>query len=111
MVDPKKHRPASTEWKRQQVEPHVGSEPKAIAAMRQVGYDLSQHVSKGWEDLPAGEFTAVVTMGCGDQCPALNARRREDWSTPDPKNMPVQEFRRVGAEIARKVQVFLASLT
>jgi protein-tyrosine-phosphatase len=56
--------------------------PKAVAAMRELGYDLERHQSKGWWQLPAVEFDVAVTMGCGDECPALRAKRREDWNIP-----------------------------
>ena len=81
----------------------------AILSMRDVGYDLSAHASKGLDDLPPGVFDAVVTMGCGDACPWVPARRREDWDIPDPKNMPMEEFARVRDEIERKVKALLAA--
>ncbi|HEY2827295.1 MAG TPA: arsenate reductase ArsC [Pirellulales bacterium] len=78
--------------------------PKAIEAMRELGYDLSKHQSKGLNDLPPGEFDLAITMGCGDECPMLKAKRREDWQIPDPKLMPPDEFRKVRDEIAAKVK-------
>src|SRR3954470_6487701 len=62
--------------------------PKAVEAMTEVGYDLSTPPSKRLSDLPGVEFDAAVTMGCGDDCPLVRARRREDWAIPDPKGMP-----------------------
>src|SRR5438132_4896535 len=53
--------------------------PRAIEFMREIGYDLSTHRSKGLGALPEVEFDAVVTMGCGDECPLVQAKRREDW--------------------------------
>src|ERR1700677_2712105 len=61
--------------------------PKAIEAMRELGYDLSSHRSQSLEDLPPGPFDAAVTMGCGDACPNLQAKRQEDWAIPDPRDM------------------------
>src|SRR5262245_33992326 len=58
--------------------------PKAIEAMRELGYDLTTHHSKSLDDLLAGTFDATVTMGCGDACPNIPARVREDWQIPDP---------------------------
>jgi arsenate reductase (thioredoxin) len=77
--------------------------PKAVESMREVGYDLSSHQSKGLADLPDVEFDVAVTMGCGDQCPNLRAKRREDWQIPDPKELPPDEFRNVRDQIAAKV--------
>jgi arsenate reductase len=77
--------------------------PKAIEAMKEMGYDLSTHQSKGLDALD-GEFDVAVTMGCGDQCPNIRAKGREDWQIPDPKHMSPDEFRAVRDLIASKVQ-------
>src|SRR4051794_24525580 len=49
--------------------------PKAIAAMQELGYDLGVHVSKSLKDIPDVEYDAAVTMGCGDECPLVRARQ------------------------------------
>jgi arsenate reductase len=59
--------------------------PKAIEAMRELGCDLSRQRSKSVVDLPDIEFDFVATMDCGDACPFVRAKRREDWDIPDPK--------------------------
>ena len=85
--------------------------PRAIAAMRERGYDLSGHTSKSLDDLPMDvEWDFVATMGCGDNCPMLRARRREDWNLPDPKHLTTEEFARVRDEIESRVKAMLASL-
>ena len=81
--------------------------PKAIAAMQELGYDLTQHHSKSLDDLPNEPFDIAVTMGCGDACPNLQARRREDWNIPDPKEMSPAEFREVRDLIGAKVKELL----
>ena len=78
--------------------------PKAIEAMKELGYDLAAHYSKSLDDLPDEAFDVAVTMGCGDQCPNLKAARREDWAIPDPKEMAPEQFREVRDLIARKVR-------
>jgi protein-tyrosine-phosphatase len=85
--------------------------PKAIDAMRERGYDLTQQQSKSLADLPDVEFDVAVTMGCGDACPMVRARRREDWNIPDPREMPPQEFRAVRDQIEEKVKALLAGLS
>jgi len=85
--------------------------PKAIAAMGELGYELSVHQSKSLTDLPAVEFDAAVTMGCGDACPNLKARVREDWQIPDPCEMPPEEFRVVRDLIRDKVTELLTRLS
>jgi protein-tyrosine-phosphatase len=82
---------------------------RAILSMREVGYDLSTHASKGLDTLPPGSFDAVVTMGCGDACPWVPALRREDWDIPDPKHLPMDEFARVRDEIERRVKALLVA--
>jgi protein-tyrosine-phosphatase len=81
----------------------------AIAAMAELGYDLGAHRSKKLSELPDVAFDVVVTMGCGDACPAIPARRREDWEIPDPRSLPLAEFRSVRDRIAEKVRALLAS--
>lgn len=83
--------------------------PKAVRSMAELGYDLATHASKSLDEI-AGDFDAVVTMGCGDQCPWVPARRREDWALPDPKELDDDGYRAVRDEISRRVQALLASL-
>ncbi len=82
--------------------------PKAIEAMSELGYDLGVHRSKSLSDIPDIEFDFVATMGCGDACPMVRAKQREDWNIPDPKNMPPDEFCRVRNLIETKVKGMLA---
>lgn len=83
--------------------------PKAIRFMSEVGYDLSKHASKSLDDV-GGDFDAVVTMGCGDSCPWLPAKRREDWALPDPKYLDDAGYRKVRDEIANRVKLLLENL-
>lgn len=82
--------------------------PKAIESMKEVGYDLTAHASKGLDALPNVEFDYAITMGCGDECPRLRAKAREDWGIPDPKHLTADEFRLVREMIADKVRELLA---
>jgi protein-tyrosine-phosphatase len=84
--------------------------PKAIDAMRELGYDLSRHASKSLDDIPDVEYDFVATMGCGDACPFVRAKRREDWGIPDPKDMPPDRFREVRDTIEAKVKALLSQL-
>jgi arsenate reductase len=99
------------------IEPYsAGSKPsgevnsKAIASMHELGYDLSRHVSKSLSDIPAIEYDVAVTMGCGDACPNVRAKQREDWNIPDPKTLPAEEFRKVREQIEQQVRELLARL-
>ena len=85
--------------------------PKAIAAMRELGYDLSQHDSKSLDEVKQfAPFDAVVTMGCGDACPWMPAKQFIDWQIPDPKNMEPVQFNEVRDLIAGKVKQLLSDL-
>ncbi len=85
--------------------------PKAIAAMKELGYDLSTHDSKSLEEVKAyAPFDAVVTMGCGDACPWMPAKQFIDWQIPDPKHMEPTEFNKIRDYIGEKVKALIASL-
>ena len=84
--------------------------PKAIEAMQELGYDLSSHGSKSLAEIPEVEYDFVATMGCGDSCPLVCAKVRQDWQIPDPKNMPPEEFRQVRDLIESKVKAALTGI-
>jgi arsenate reductase (thioredoxin) len=83
--------------------------PKAVRFMGELGIDLSAHASKSLDDVD-GEFDAVVTMGCGDSCPWVPAKRREDWALPDPRDLDDDGYRAVRDQIGARVRELLASL-
>ena len=85
--------------------------PKAVEAMKEVGYDLTTHSSKGLEAYNGQTFDAAVTMGCGDECPLVRARRRVEWQIPDPKEMPPEKFREIRDLIGMKVNELLEDIT
>jgi arsenate reductase len=92
------------------IDPHsAGSKPSgkinpdAITAMKEMGYDLAAHKSKSLDEIPAVEYDAVVTMGCGDACPYVRAKQRFDWSIPDPKGKSFEEVRQIRDMIDSKV--------
>ena len=82
--------------------------PKATAAMKELDYDLSTHDSKSLQDIPPDiEFDYVITMGCGDECPWVPAKSRDDWNVADPKNMSPDEFRKVRDDIEQRVKALI----
>ncbi len=85
--------------------------PKAIAAMKELGYDLSKHDSKSLKEVKAfAPFDAVITMGCGDACPWMPAKQFIDWQIPDPKHMEPAAFNEVRDFIKKKVEDLLVSI-
>ena len=84
--------------------------PKAIEAMKELGYDLTTHYSKGLDGFNGQEVEVAVTMGCGDECPLVHAKQRVDWQIPDPREMSPEEFRGVRDLIESKVKQLIDSL-
>lgn len=84
--------------------------PKAVEAMRELGYDLTTHASKGLDEFNGQNVDVAVTMGCGDECPLVRAEQRVDWRIPDPRDMTPEEFRGVRDLIEQKVKDLLAAL-
>ncbi len=78
--------------------------------MRELGYDLTTHQSKGLADFNGKEFDAAVTMGCGDECPLVIAKQRVDWKIPDPRDMTPEQFREVRNLIESKVKELIEKL-
>ena len=85
--------------------------PKAIAAMKELGYDLSKHDSKSLKEVKQfAPFDAVVTMGCGDACPWMPAKKFIDWEISDPKQMDPEAFNKVRDYIRDKVKELLQTI-
>ena len=84
--------------------------PKAIAAMKELGYDLTQHDSKSLDQIPQIKYDYAITMGCGDECPFIIAENRDDWKLEDPKHMDTTDFNKVRDEIERRVKDLIEKL-
>jgi len=91
-------------------EPGNEVNPAAIAAMAEVGIDISEEFPKPWTDEIVRAADVVVTMGCGDACPLFPGKRYEDWVLTDPFGKSVEEVRPTRDEIERRVTELLASL-
>jgi arsenate reductase len=84
-------------------EPAERVHPEVVAAMGEIGFDLAAaKPARLTDDLAAGA-TLLVTMGCGEACPAVPGLRRADWPLPDPKGKPLGAVREVRDEIRRRV--------
>lgn len=85
--------------------------PKAIAAMKELGYDLTSHDSKSLQEVEQfAPFDVVVTMGCGDACPWMPSKEFIDWQIPDPKHMEPAQFNTVRDYIRDQVKALLTKL-
>lgn len=88
-------------------QPRGSIDPGAVATMQERGIDISAQASKGLTDLPQVTWDAIVTMGCGDACPHVPARRRVDWQIPDPARQPSEIYRQVRDAIEAAVKELL----
>ena len=76
---------------------------KAVIAMKKIGYDLTQHKSKGLDEFNNSKFDYLITLGCNDKCPNIETKLRKEWDIPDPKNMNLEDFFKVRDLIEKKV--------
>lgn len=93
-----------------------GSEPgseinhAAIAAMREVGIDITGEYPKPWTDEIVQAADVVITMGCGDACPIFPGTRYENWVLPDPAGQDLDTVRPIRGIIETRVRNLLADL-
>jgi protein-tyrosine-phosphatase len=91
-------------------EPGNEVNPAAIAAMKEIGIDITAEFPKPWTDEIVQAADVVVTMGCGDACPLFPGKRYEDWVLEDPDGMGVESVRPIRDEIGRRVRQLLDTL-
>ncbi|MCX5064461.1 arsenate reductase ArsC [Micromonospora lupini] len=84
--------------------------PAAVAAMREVGIDITDQIPKLLEYATAESSDVIVTMGCGDACPVFPGKRYEDWKLDDPAGKDVEAVRGIRDDIRTRVQQLLADL-
>ena len=92
-------------------EPGIAVNPAAVAAMAEVGIDISTEFPKPWTDEIVRAADVVITMGCGDACPIFPGKRYEDWEIPDPAGMTVEDVRPIRDEVRTRVESLLAELS
>jgi arsenate reductase len=88
-------------------EPGPRVHPEVIAAMRDVGIDLSTQVPQRLTGDLARSASLLVTMGCGETCPHVPGLRREDWPLVDPTGKGAGEVRAIRDDIRRRVEDLL----
>ena len=84
--------------------------PEVVAAMAEVGVDLSGSIPSRLEDDSVRAADVVVTMGCGDACPVYPGKRYEDWEVGDPAGRPPSDVRAIRDDIRNRVERLLSSL-
>lgn len=84
--------------------------PAAVAAMQEVGIDISTQSPQRWTDEIVGAAHVVITMGCGDTCPVFPGVRYEDWPVSDPAGLGVDAVRPIRDELRERVVTLMESL-
>jgi arsenate reductase len=91
-------------------EPADHLNPNAVAAMEEVGVDISKEFPKPLTTAAVQEADVVITMGCGDACPIFPGKRYEDWDLEDPSGKDLETVRRIRDEIRGRVENLMADL-
>ncbi len=89
-------------------EPGDRVNPSAVAAMAEVGIDISDATPQRWTTDMLAQVDVVVTMGCGDECPLYPGKRYVDWELADPRGLDVEAVRPIRDEIRKRVIALLA---
>ena len=84
--------------------------PAVVAAMSELGLDLTRDYPKPLTDDVVRASDVVITMGCGDSCPIYPGKRYEDWELADPAGLPAADVRNIRDEIHDRVKALAASL-
>ena len=84
--------------------------PAAVAALAEWGIDLSGAVPRRLTEDAAGSASVIVTMGCGDACPAVPGAAVRDWALDDPAGLDLEAVRAIRDEIDRRVRALVAEL-
>lgn len=91
-------------------EPADELNPAVVAALGEVGLDISSERPKLLIDEMAHDADVIVTMGCGDACPVYPGKSYRDWELPDPAGRPIEEVRPIRDEIERRVRALAEEL-
>ena len=84
--------------------------PVAVAAMHEVGIDITAQQPKVLTTEAVRDSDVVITMGCGDACPIFPGKRYEDWKLDDPAGQGIEAVRPIRDDIRRRVEGLIASL-
>ena|SRR5947209_430416 len=91
-------------------EPGNEINPAAMAAMAEVGIDITREYPKPWTDEIVRAADVVVTMGCGDACPSYPGKRYENWELPDPAGLDIDAVRPIRDDVENRVRQLLIEL-
>ncbi len=91
-------------------EPADQINPVAVAAMREVGIDITANTPRKLDWDTAQSSDVLITMGCGDVCPVFPGKRYLDWDLDDPAGQDLDAVRPIRDEIKRRVQQLITEL-
>jgi protein-tyrosine-phosphatase len=84
--------------------------PSAVAALEELGIDMSEAFPKPLTDEVVRAADVVITMGCGDACPIYPGKRYEDWRLDDPAGQDLETVRRIRDDLDQRIQELIAEL-
>ena len=90
-------------------EPGPCVHPEVVVAMKELGVDLAAVTPRKLTPELAKESALLITMGCGEACPAVPGLRRDDWPLEDPKGKPIERVREIRDDVARRVRHLVES--
>jgi len=91
-------------------QPAAELNPAVVAAMAEIGLDLSRELPKRLTTDQVQAADVVITMGCGDACPIYPGKRYLDWDLRDPAGLSIDQVRPIRDEIAKLVEALVTEL-
>ena len=89
--------------------PGLAVHPEVLEVMQEAGFDLSGDAPRLLTDEMARQASLLITMGCGEACPAVPGLRRADWPLEDPRGKPLARVRQIRDQIRDHVQALLSA--
>ena len=91
-------------------EPAAELNPAVVAAMAEIGIDISRELPKPLTGDQAQAADVIITMGCGDTCPVYPGKRYLDWDLPDPAGLDITAVRPIRDDIHARVRRLLTEI-
>jgi arsenate reductase (thioredoxin) len=85
-------------------------DPTVVAALAEIGLDVSHEFPKPLTDEVIRAADVVVTLGCGDACPVYPGKRYQDWPVDDPAGQSIEVVRRIRYELYHHVWELIETL-
>jgi arsenate reductase len=89
-------------------EPGTRVHPEVLAAMKEVGIDLSNISPTLLTHELAASSSLLITMGCGEKCPVVPGLKRDDWPLEDPKGKAMELVRTIRDDVKRRIEALIS---